>query len=481
MTRGESFVKPFARVIIFALCVLIITCLESCVPPQPTLQVTFTAATPSGGSPTVIDTTDTYYVNGNTGSDSNPGTRSLPFLTIQRAANATVPGNTVVVEPGNYKERVKVYTSGVSSAPIVYMADGAVTMQGFTIRADYITVKGFEITDTPNDDVDGIGIFLQGSFCDLEDNYIHYATRGGILLYAAPGNYSQTSNCVVKNNRLYRNSQSGIEVRGANNLILKNEIWGTIQYHPNWANPPVWVDADGIRFFGSGHDFRQNYIHDINYSDPQNVNPHIDCFQTWADSNHEAAKDIIFEQNRCDNISQAHSVDEGAVGFTIANSAGGILIRNNIISTYVGILIQQSNGVSILNNTLVSSTSLDIRYYPLGIQADNSTNILIENNILYDQPGNVIYIKNSEVASQRNLVYRSDGRPIYTTDTYNRANDLWNVNPLFVNADAGDYHLRADSPAIDAGVQVNDVPNDYEGNPRPRGNGFDIGAFEFKQ
>jgi hypothetical protein len=51
---------------------------------------------------------------------------------------------------------------------------------------------------------------------------------------------------------------------------------------------------------------------------------------------------------------------------------------------------------------------------------------------------------------------------------------------MFVNGAAGDYHLQAGSPAINAGSSVG-VPNvDFEGTPRPRpinGN-WDIGAFE---
>ena len=70
---------------------------------------------------------------------------------------------------------------------------------------------------------------------------------------------------------------------GQNNLVERNEIWATIQYHPDWPNPPSWVDADGIHFHGGGHVFRKNYIHDISYSQPENVNPHVDCFQTFSE------------------------------------------------------------------------------------------------------------------------------------------------------------------------------------------------------
>ena len=57
---------------------------------------------------------------------------------------------------------------------------------------------------------------------------------------------------------------AGIQVYGQDNLIKGNEIWGTIQYHPNWISPPSWVDADGItHFFVARHTIRKNYIRDI--------------------------------------------------------------------------------------------------------------------------------------------------------------------------------------------------------------------------
>jgi hypothetical protein len=38
--------------------------------------------------------------------------------------------------------------------------------------------------------------------------------------------------------------------------------------------------------------------------------------------------------------------------------------------------------------------------------------------------------------------------------------------------------LRQASPAIDAGESLSEVTNDYDGNHRPQGAGYDIGAFE---
>ena len=50
-------------------------------------------------------------------------------------------------------------------------------------------------------------------------------------------------------------------------------------------------------------------------------------------------------------------------------------------------------------------------------------------------------------------------------------------DPRFVDPAHDDYHLQPDSPAIDAGSDVG-VYTDLDGNPRPFGNGFDLGAYE---
>ncbi|HEY8240336.1 MAG TPA: choice-of-anchor Q domain-containing protein, partial [Kiritimatiellia bacterium] len=57
--------------------------------------------------------------------------------------------------------------------------------------------------------------------------------------------------------------------------------------------------------------------------------------------------------------------------------------------------------------------------------------------------------------------------------------------PQFVDPDAGDYHLAAVSPCIDAGDSTNAPDADLEGTARPQdGDGsstaeFDIGAYEY--
>jgi len=67
-----------------------------------------------------------------TGSDADAGDEAHPFLTIGHAAQLAMPGDTVIVHEGTYRERVTPARGGTASAPIVYRAAGgaAVSIKG---------------------------------------------------------------------------------------------------------------------------------------------------------------------------------------------------------------------------------------------------------------------------------------------------------------------------------------------------------------
>jgi hypothetical protein len=421
-----------------------------------------------------------YYVDGVNGSDSNPGTaQNQAWRTIQKAANTMAAGDTVTVLPGNYPERVQMTRSGAAGAPITFQAQGTVTMKGFTVNASHISVIGFDISSTADHWQDGWGIFVVGTNCLVESNYVHFATRGGINLWTNPGSEGQTADCTVRDNRLYRNALVGIEVHGRDNLIEANEVWGTIQHHPSWNNPPGSIDADGVRFFGSGHVVTGNHIHDIHYGIAENVNPHIDCFQTWGDTYHEAATNITIEKNVCVNL-DAQAANEVGQGFMLEDAAN-LTIRNNIIRAYRNVNVLACSNLTIVHNDFTSNVSATTSYYPSGITLQQSPGSIIENNIFYNLPGHIVNIKDSASGQGTsigyNLSYRNDGLSLWGSP---HPNDLWGIDPMFVDAAANDFHLRPNSPAIDAGIALTGVAEDLDGVGRPQGPKFDMGAYEFR-
>src|SRR5271166_4385091 len=82
------------------------------------------------------------YVNGTTGSDSNPGTQSSPLQTIGAAAtmaetnNYNSIGSRVIISPGTYRESVALsYSPKDTSLPITFEAatKGTVIVSGATV------------------------------------------------------------------------------------------------------------------------------------------------------------------------------------------------------------------------------------------------------------------------------------------------------------------------------------------------------------
>ena len=455
------------------------------------------------------ETTKYYYV-AISGNDSNPGTLTRPWRTIQKAEKSMAGGDIVYVSAGDYSsQRVNITTSGEAGLPITYQAQGQVIMKGFKIVANYIIINGFEIANTNYrrwDRQTSAGIYIKGANNIIENNYIHEASLEGIYLYGTTSEPTITHDNIIRKNRLYHNEMVGIDVSGKNNLIEGNEVWRTIQCLPNLTKvediatdnhgtkcpyyPAVpGLDGDGMRFFGQGHTFRGNKIHGLILDDTIdgiNVNPtpHIDCFQTWSDTDFEAAKNITFEQNYCENLNL------GMYAFMIDGGASHITIRNNIINAYGGI---NANGIGradylyVFNNTWIDNLAYGPQGHP-GAIVIAGIHSIIENNIFYDQAEYTVLVigDTTNTVIDYNLAYNSDGTKPgcvkwgnFDTCKPTSQNDLWDINPQFANPTSGDYHLKSTSPAIEAGINLGSlVINDFEGVSRPQGTGYDIGAYE---
>jgi len=414
----------------------------------------------------------TYYVS-KTGDDANPGTQAQPWRTIQKAADTVTTGDTVYVNAGIYDEKVFIRASGNPGAMISFIANGNVKSYGFHIVADYVRIKGFNITSVDSGwTTTAYGIFVRGNYCIIEDNYIYYCPNSGICTATA------SHGCIIRNNKLQRNTLAGMEIDGTNHLIENNEIWDTIVYHTP-TQSMLTQDSNGAFYHGSGHIFRGNYIHNITFTHPeaQGYHPHIDAFQTFS-----GAQNVLFEKNL---IVMPEYVDEpgnSLAGWMLAR-ATNITIRNNIVVIHRG--TETGGGgcshLKVMNNVFVGSLNYT-GGWPGGVMLERAPNSIVRNNIIFNQVNQAIYLTGTTFDGLdigNNLVYNSDGSTPSAYTYTNWSSDLWGVNPLFVDPDNGDYHLQAGSPAIDAGYDLTGmVTDDYEGNPRPQGAGYDIGAYE---
>jgi hypothetical protein len=385
---------------------------------------------------------ETYYVDQAAGSDwLNKGTsRSSPWASIGKAAGRMRPGDTCIVLPGDYDERVRVTASGAPDSPIAYQAEGAVSMRGFTVKASHIRIDGFDISTPENDEQDGAGVFVRGRSVEVLRNTIHDTCRVGIVFasYDDPDGPA-TADCRAAGNSVTRAGLAGIEVYGRNNTVEDNDVSHTLQHPPTWRNPPSWADADGMRFFGHGHVIRNNRIHDITLRDPGNVSPHIDCFQTWG-----PAYDITFEGNRC-------TVEDGNMqGWMVEakrQPLRNLRLVGNVVWAYRPANIWDCPGNVIAGNTFAYSNS-----GTHAVELHRSPGSTVRNNIFYDIARPYLFIDDTEGCRiGNNLVFnRTGGRPAGIP----YPGDKWGVDPRFVDPAARDFRLRPDSPARNGAVPI---------------------------
>src|SRR5438477_509188 len=134
-----------------------------------------------------------FYVS-TTGSDSNPGTLSSPWRTIQRAANSVQAGDIVYVRGGVFNESVNISVSGSAIAgPITFQSypgeQGIIDGTGLVpstagtqgliniVNQSYISIQGLEIRNyqTSSASATPAGIWVSGSGSNIQllNNLVH--------------------------------------------------------------------------------------------------------------------------------------------------------------------------------------------------------------------------------------------------------------------------------------------------------------------
>jgi len=396
-----------------------------------------------------------YYVATN-GNDNNPGTIDRPWRTIQKAADTMVRGDLTYVRTGTYSQ-VALRQSGSEDEPITFQAyPGEVPVinsgswVGFTdyyasSSLEYIVIDGFEITNLKR------GVDLRKLSNSIIRNLIvHHTSEMGIVL-------GQCQDVEISHNIVHDIDDNGIWVAHSTNIdIHHNEV-----YH-NAAN-------------GIGLDFCSNSLvhHNIAYENSY-VEPHYlaGIALEVGNENNKVYNNIMYNNYQANYLSNSPNNE----------------IYNNVL--YGNLPSGGANCGSILLTSWEGSSPIDniIKNNIFVVSGSGATAILLKDDgsTGYDPldntfDNNLYFYEDNGPDKTKMVVDNTDGHVYWSfaewvEEGFEAHGDLG--NPQFVNPSNNDFHLQSDSPAIDAGVNVG-VYEDFDGNSRPQGSGYDIGAYEF--
>lgn len=394
-----------------------------------------------------------YYVSPS-GSDTNPCSATNPCREIRQALTLVHPDDIVHVADGLYLGFTAQSIIGGAGSPITILAQGTnVYVQATTDRSDnrdnilitfcqYMVIDGLNSTNAPRsgmriDTSPNItvrnghfgsnttwGIFTDFSDDTLLENNECYSSQQQHGIYIS--NSSQRP--ILRDNRCHDNAGAGIHMNAdasqggiglTTNAIVENNI-----IYNNGTLGGAGINMDGVQF----SIVRNNILYNNHASG-------VALFQ------------IDGAQGPTGDLVAHNTIDQAADGrwaIEVASSVGLNTLRNNILNNR-----NPSHG-GVDYQTAADASNTDSDYNIFGGTCDVTTN-----------DGDTLF----SVAQWQALGHEPH------SFCANISNVV--VNPLV------DYHLKTNSPAIDAGLTLTNVTTDSEWLTRPAGKSSDIGAYEF--
>ena len=476
-----------------------------------------------------------YYVSANNGSDSNNGSETTPFQTINRAISFVNPGGTIFVMNGTYQNNgygtvdtatntnmnnnhvVTINKSGSEGAyitlknypghsPLIqFDGRGGIVISN---NMNYIIIEGFEVVG-PGASITYAEAYANREYkvlaaSDPNDdiNYTHtYFSGKGIW-----GGYGAHHHIIIRNNIVHDTAGSGIRFNDSDHITIEyNEVYNTTWWTSSASSAVVFAETIASSEADNGTDVKMVIRGNLVYNNwnripfyvtqlpdnSGNTNPNYGTasynnildgqglYVTRSDDNYYGT--FLFENNVC--------VNNGKNGINFDNSLGASAIIQNNTLYY--------NGVhEIIQDISVANGNPGHRGQKVGgIKANRVQNVTVANNIVVTRDNLFSAIELPNISGSRpvlNNIFLNGKLPSDDNGVpYNFISccNMIDVDPLFtqvpssvngaIDISQANFELTENSPAINAGDSNYSPSDDFLSNPRPAlANAISYSSFE---
>ncbi|MBN1673950.1 MAG: right-handed parallel beta-helix repeat-containing protein [Kiritimatiellae bacterium] len=365
----------------------------------------------------------TYYVDGpggdglaDGGKDANGGTLEAPWLTIEHGVQQLKPGDTLEIRGGEYTDVIRnTIPSGTPAA--------RVTVENY--RDEVVTIGPAEEVRTDN-----------------------------LVLICGDKSYITVKGLVLDGKRRVRDEMVQIDCDRAGAWPHHLRLEGvTVKEGGSRGIRLVVNDSEfiNLKIIHNGRNREED--HGLMLAGCRNLIEGCEIARNCAYGLHlyGGSKPI---DNNVVRSNYVHDNRKGAILATGTRNVGNAAYNNVFVDNSVTI---RGTATKFYNNTVVGKGA------PVSVNGTASAEI--RNNIL------------AGGSRVRGLNDSRGGKPINQDAVV--ADNLSTADAMFVDQGAGDFRLKAGSPAIDAGIALAEVTVDKDGIPRPQGGAADLGAYEF--
>ncbi len=446
---------------------------------------------------------------------------------LRTAVGQATDGDTIILAQGVYTstgEAVMVITrslvvaggwNGEPTGPVVRRAelypsivDGESTRRGVKIRGpSSVTLDGFTIAHGVATD-DGAGLHSLDAKVVLRDMVFD---SNMIDVYSIPdtiahgggayidGGELEVEGCVFRANAVWAArtcAGGGLAIVGTRratvvgSLFEDNDAWvaaGLWFIGDPAERSPLTLDGNAFRDNGAGRSVRHVIAGYSGAVQIANATAHLtgNTFHGSMAANDYGALgffggDLRFEgnvirDNGCARTSALHLQD--VKSFTITNNiiANNRTTQEGIAAPAVRIRGGGSGGAVLVHNTVAANQSA------YGLQLDQGAHVALTNTILVAHPVGITISLGSRAILEATLWGSGDwanGRDVDGDGTVGVGTvNVWG-DPAFVDPFSDNFHIQFASAARDAGIPAG-VTSDIDGDPRPAGAGYDMGADEY--